>query len=474
MNKCFKKALGLCSAGLFLLANTPEAQSMDAKSLFPKGIIPEGVAFPSGACEDTELTKSNLTTFYPDICTHSTTCLLIPPHVRDLGPYLCANLDHGEYLFPQLQHVIFLHDSRKHPKILEEKDPETTKSVWVVKYDDGCERCFLSQTSAQNEFKQWLRSSYKRIGAGAFYNSPLRQINVFDVAKGMLNLQKLIEDHARLGKSVAFSLVSSIGAQAFFGCKNLKEKLLLEAPFIGRSAFERSGIKEVTLLSVDTVDVVVDGSSVWNRRLDPVLEPRAFALTPHLKSLDASRTTLRRLPQGLCYGSALDNVCPPKTLVTIEDQAFYGCQHLENFDFVDCTDLEVLGSDSFARTNLHEILMGPSLHFMGHGAFSYIPNPVLFMLHWASRGVTLESGVFEGTVPSGTASFYIPSQAQISVQPGAFGPLGFPQWEDEAEAVGWRIRTEDGPIMPISLFFVGPNKRIMDSYGNFAGYAHDH
>lgn len=473
MNKYFKKALGLCSAGLSFLMTPPEARAVDAKSLFADGVIPEGVAFPSGACEDTELTKSNLMKFYPDISTYGTTCLLIPPHVRDLGPYLCANLNRGDYLFPQLQHVIFLHDSRKHPKIFEEKDPETTKSVWVVKYDDGCERCFLSQTSAQNDFKQWLRSTYKRIGTGAFYNSPLRQINVFDVAKGMLDLQKLMEDHDRLGKSVAFSLVSSIGAQAFFGCKNLKEKLLLEAPFIGRSAFEQSGIEEVTLLSTDVVDVVVDGKD-WIRRLDPVLEPRAFALTPYLKSLDATRTTLKRLPQGLCYGSVLDDVLLPRTLVAIEDQAFQDCRHLERFNFHDCPELEVLGRESFARTDLHEILMGPSLHFMGHGAFSYIPNPVLFMLHWASRGVTLESGVFEGTVPSGTASFYIPSRAQISVQPGAFGPLGFPQWEDEAEAVGWRIRTEDGPIMPISLFFVGPNKRMMDSYGNFAGYAHDH
>lgn len=126
---------------------------------------------------------------------------------------------------------------------------------------------------------------------------------------------------------------------------------------IGRSTFEKSGLKEVKIDKPSSGELLFIGDN-------------AFANSPALTKLDLSDSLISSIPNYLCSGcSALKTVILPKgSVYTIGDRSFYNCYYLHTFgekgskdgEYVLPEGLNKIGSGAFENNYCMQKITFPS------------------------------------------------------------------------------------------------------------------
>ena len=180
--------------------------------------------------------------------------------------------------------------------------------------------------------------------------------------------------------------VNSIGASAFAGCTNLTSIEFKEVSTIGASAFANcTKLTSIELKEVSTIgNYAFSGcSSLTSKKpldLSSVEEigEAAFKGTSYLAV--SYSDYMQSFPKEVFAGcNNLSDVYFNANVSEICEKAFYGCAHLEDFDF---GGIQIIGNQAFATSKLKSTLsFGYELKSVGNEAFSQtnIASTVTFL-----------------------------------------------------------------------------------------------
>lgn len=151
--------------------------------------------------------------------------------------------------------------------------------------------------------------------------------------------------------------VTTVGSNAFYGCKNLTQVSLPDGlTCIGDSAFD--GASSLTEIKIpDSVNEIGEYAFRSCKSLSYIDIPNGVPILH--RSLLASCSNLR-------------SVTIPDSVVTIDDSAFGGCSALESISIPN--SVVTIGNDAFAISGLKEIEIPDSVINIGYGAFFRCKN----------------------------------------------------------------------------------------------------
>ena len=215
------------------------------------------------------------------------------------------------------------------------------------------------------------------IGPKAFEFSTITDIKI---GKNIRKIEKEAFAHCRKLSSVTWNCkCNTIPDNCFYRCTELKKFDFAAIKRVGQYAFGESGLQEVyipqniEMIGVGAFNICSELHSVtWNGTCD-VIPTSCFYLCSNLKSFNFS--AIKKVGQYAFGESGLQEVCLPKNIEIIENEAFSGCSELHSVTwnckcnaipancFYECVNLKVfdfstikeIGQYAFYKSGLQEV-----------------------------------------------------------------------------------------------------------------------
>ncbi|MCH5164232.1 MAG: leucine-rich repeat protein [Clostridiales bacterium] len=189
------------------------------------------------------------------------------------------------------------------------------------------------------------------------------------------------------------SSVTSIGYNAFDGCKNLKSINFNNCGItkINSSTFQNSGLESITIPSgVKSID------------------SNAFYGCQNLATINNFEACdIDTIQSGTFQNSGIESIIIPASVKTIGNYAFDGCSSLINVWFYDNSKLESIGSSAFNNSGLSSITLPSNVASIGIAAFYDCKS--LHTVNLNNKLSSIDSSVFRY---SGLTSISIPSSVK--------------------------------------------------------------
>ena len=234
------------------------------------------------------------------------------------------------------------------------------------------------------------------IGPKAFEFSTITDIKIG------ANIRKIGEEafaHCLKLRSVTWNCkCNAIPDNCFYRCTELKKFDFTAIKRVGQYAFGESGLQEVYI--PQNIEMIGNGafnicselhSVTWNGTCD-VIPTSCFYLCSNLKSFNFS--AIKKVGQYAFGESGLQEVCLPKNIEIIENEAFSGCSELHSVTwnckcnaipancFYECINLKVfdfsniksIGKDAFNQSGLQRIDLPATVEFIFERAFHECRN----------------------------------------------------------------------------------------------------
>ena len=163
--------------------------------------------------------------------------------------------------------------------------------------------------------------------------------------------------------------------------------------------------------------------------------------------------------------TALESIEIPKSVETIENDAFYGCSKLSGLTFEAGSALTTIGESAFNETALVSVTIPKSVQTIGMYAFS---SDTLETVEFeaGSELTTLGYGAFYGAALS---EITIPASVTC-IEPSAFydcPALGSVTFENET---GWYVTTTEGATGGAPMIVTDPTENASNLQGGMYGY----
>ena len=229
------------------------------------------------------------------------------------------------------------------------------------------------------------------IGPKAFEFSTITDIKI---GKNIRKIEKEAFAHCRKLSSVTWNCkCNTIPDNCFYRCTELKKFDFTAIKRVGQYAFGESGLQEVyipqniEMIGVGAFNICSELHSVtWNGTCD-VIPTSCFYLCSNLKSFNFS--AIKKVGQYAFGESGLQEVCLPKNIEIIENEAFSGCSELHSVTwnckcnaipancFYECVNLKVfdfstikeIGQYAFYKSGLQEVRLPKNIESIYERAF---------------------------------------------------------------------------------------------------------
>ena len=254
------------------------------------------------------------------------------------------------------------------------------------------------------------------IGPKAFEFSTITDIKIG------INIRKIEKEafaHCRKLNSVTWNCkCNAIPDKCFYRCTELKKFDFTAIKRVGQYAFGESGLQEVYI--PQNIEMIGDGafnicselhSVTWNGTCD-VIPTSCFYLCSNLKSFNFS--AIKKVGQYAFGESGLQEVCLPKNIEIIENEAFSGCSELHSVTwnckcnaipancFYECVNLKVfdfstikeIGQYAFYKSGLQEVRLPKNIESILEGAF-YVCSELQFV-EWNCKCDVIPADCFLG------------------------------------------------------------------------------
>ena len=229
------------------------------------------------------------------------------------------------------------------------------------------------------------------IGPKAFEFSTITDIKIG------INIRKIEKEafaHCRKLNSVTWNCkCNAIPDKCFYRCTELKKFDFTAIKRVGQYAFGESGLQEVyipqniEMIGIGAFNICSKLHSVtWNGTCD-VIPTSCFYLCSNLKSFNFS--AIKKVGQYAFGESGLQEVCLPKNIEIIENEAFSGCSELHSVTwnckcnaipancFYECVNLKVfdfstikeVGQYAFYKSGLQEVRLPKNIEIIYERAF---------------------------------------------------------------------------------------------------------
>ena len=229
------------------------------------------------------------------------------------------------------------------------------------------------------------------IGPKAFEFSTITDIKI---GKNIRKIEKEAFAHCRKLSSVIWNCkCNAIPDNCFYRCTELKKFDFTAIKRVGQYAFGESGLQEVyipqniEMIGIGAFNICSKLHSVtWNGTCD-VIPTSCFYLCSNLKSFNFS--AIKKVGQYAFGESGLQEVCLPKNIEIIENEAFSGCSELHSVTwnckcnaipancFYECVNLKVfdfstikeVGQYAFYKSGLQEVRLPKNIEIIYERAF---------------------------------------------------------------------------------------------------------
>ena len=229
------------------------------------------------------------------------------------------------------------------------------------------------------------------IGPKAFEFSTITDIKI---GKNIRKIEKEAFAHCRKLSSVTWNCkCNTIPDNCFYRCTELKKFDFTAIKRVGQYAFGESGLQEVyipqniEMIGIGAFNICSELHSVtWNGTCD-VIPTSCFYLCSNLKSFNFS--AIKKVGQYAFGESGLQEVCLPKNIEIIENEAFSGCSELHSVTwnckcnaipancFYECVNLKVfdfstikeIGQYAFYKSGLQEVRLPKNIESIYERAF---------------------------------------------------------------------------------------------------------
>ena len=229
------------------------------------------------------------------------------------------------------------------------------------------------------------------IGPKAFEFSTITDIKI---GKNIRKIEKEAFAHCRKLSSVTWNCkCNTIPDNCFYRCTELKKFDFTAIKRVGQYAFGESGLQEVyipqniEMIGIGAFNICSELHSVtWNGTCD-VIPTSCFYLCSNLKSFNFS--AIKKVGQYAFGESGLQEVCLPKNIEIIENEAFSGCSELHSVTwnckcnaipancFYECVNLKVfdfstikeIGQYAFYKSGLQEVRLPKKIECISERAF---------------------------------------------------------------------------------------------------------
>ena len=194
-----------------------------------------------------------------------------------------------------------------------------------------------------------------------------------DAFAGCSNLEEI--------DGLASCKLSAVDATAFSGCTKLKDLDFSNATFTEIPEKTFSGLRGLTHVTVPKTLTAIGANAFYGcknlTQVDGIsscnltsIGQSAFANCVNLQDIDLSGSSFTVLPDAVFKGdTGLVTATMPKTLQEIEKEAFYGCSSMEKIDLRD-TALTTIGDSAFSdMTSLMYINLPDTVNSVGAKAF---------------------------------------------------------------------------------------------------------
>lgn len=298
------------------------------------------------------------------------------------------------------------------------------KSVTTIGVDAFAETNSLKSINVATENATFLSENgvlYSK-GKDKIIQYPIgKTLNAFSVPDGVKSIEESCFSNSKLSSVELPSTLTSIGANAFYGCRSLSSiNLPAGLQYIYPYAF-------TSCARLQTVKIPSNIKRIGDAAFAACSSLKNFTMTGEGSNytvengilLSKDKSTLVSYPSG----SNNTSYTVPVTIKTIQDGAFYVCKNLESLKMLP-NSVTTIGNMAFPGNHkLKTITLPNSLKTVGSFAFAYCSKLNSVQVNVAEpTSISLSRGVFENS-PISKAVLHVPKGSTNKYQTAA-------QWKD--------------------------------------------